>query len=84
MNFAYSIVMLSVAIAFPAKAEENKKLKDLGARIFKTNGVVSEINLNRSKITDAELKILVTFKKLTDLSLEQTKITDEGLFTLQN
>ena len=28
--------MLSVAIALPAKAEENKKLKDLGARIFKT------------------------------------------------
>ena len=64
MNFAYPIVMLSVAIALPAKAEENKKLKDLGARIFKTNGVVSEINLNRSKITDAELKILVIGEKL--------------------
>ena len=51
MNFAYSIVMLSVAIAFPANAEENKKLKDLGARIFKTNGVVSEITVSYTHLT---------------------------------
>ena len=75
MNYAYSIVMLSVAIAFTSQADEIKKLKELGAGIFKKNGVVREINLNRSKIIDSELKLLITFTKLTDLSLEQTKIT---------
>ena len=76
MNYAYSIVMLSVAIATTSEADESKKLRELGAGIFKTNGVVSEINLNRSKITNAQLKSLLIFTKLTDLSLEETKITE--------
>ena len=43
---------------------------------------IDQINLNRSKITNAELKMLTTFQNLKDLSLEQTQISDEGLHYL--
>ncbi|OUV34847.1 MAG: hypothetical protein CBC62_10750, partial [Opitutia bacterium TMED102] len=71
--------MLSLAFAWPAAADEAAQLRKLGAGVFTTGGEVTEINLNRSKITNAQLRLVAAFPKLTDLSLEQTAITGKGL-----
>ena len=66
MNSLWSILLIWITATLPTKATEEEKLRKLGAAIFTTNGVVSEINLNRSKITNAELKMLTTFHNLKD------------------
>jgi len=66
MNSAWPSALLYLALAGPAEADE---LRQLGAGVFTTAGEVTEINLNRSKITDAQLKLVAAFPRLTDLSL---------------
>lgn len=56
-----------------------KRLADLDALVFKSKGVVIEVNANRTKITDDDLKGVGEFPGMTDLSLEETAITDKGL-----
>ena len=56
-----------------------KRLKDIDALVFKSEGIVVEVNANRTKITDDDLDGLREFLKMTDLSLEETAITDKGL-----
>ncbi len=78
MNPAWPSVLLLLA-AGAAQADDADKLQALGGGVFTKGGVVAEINLNRSKITDDQLKLVAGFGHLTDLSLEQTKIGDAGL-----
>jgi len=78
MNPAWPSVLLLLT-AWAAQANDADKLRALGGGVFTKGNVVAEINLNRSKITDDQLKLVAGFKHLTDLSLEQTKIGDTGL-----
>lgn len=55
------------------------RLEDLDALVFKSKDIVIEVNANRTKITDDDLKGVGEFLKMTDLSLEETAITDKGL-----
>ena len=79
MNPAWPSALLCLALTGSVAADEADELRKLGAGVFTTAGEVTEINLNRSKITDAQLKLVAAFPKLTDLSLEQTKVTGKGL-----
>ena len=79
MNPALPSALLCLALTGSVAAGEADELRKLGAGVFTTAGEVTEINLNRSKITDTQLKLVATFPKLTDLSLEQTKVTGKGL-----
>lgn len=56
-----------------------KRLADLDALVFTSKGIVIEVNANRTKITDDDLKGMDEFPRMTDLSLEETAITDKGL-----
>src|SRR5262249_41465753 len=55
------------------------ELERLGGTVFRRDGRVVEVNLNRSRIGDDSLRLLKGFPTLTDLSLEQTAIGDSGL-----
>ncbi|MGZ0170201.1 MAG: hypothetical protein ACKVHE_11640 [Planctomycetales bacterium] len=63
------------------------RLRSFGATVFQGHerlwkenfGHVIEVNANRKKITDEDLKGVGEFLKMTDLSLEETAITDKGL-----
>ena len=79
MNPAWPSALLCLALTGSVAADEADELRKLGAGVFTTAGEVTEINLNRSKITDTQIKLVAAFPKLTDLSLEQTKVTDNGL-----
>ena len=78
MNPAWPSVLLLLA-AGAIQADDADKLRALGGGVFTKDGVVAEINLNLSKITDEQLELVAGFGHLTDLSLEQTKIGDKGL-----
>ena len=78
MNLAWPSALLLLT-AWAVQADEADKLRALGGGVFTKGGVVAEIYLNRSKITDDQLKLVASFEKLTDLSLEQTEIGDAGL-----
>lgn len=56
-----------------------KRLEHLDAIVFRSKGIVVEVNANRTKVTDDDLKGVGEFLKMTDLSLEETAITDKGL-----
>ena len=75
MNSAWTRALLCLAFTGPVAADEASQLRQLDAGVFTTAGKVTEINLNRSKITDDQLKWVAEFPSLTDLSLEKTKIT---------
>ncbi|MED5495595.1 MAG: hypothetical protein VYB58_07700, partial [Verrucomicrobiota bacterium] len=75
MNPAWPSALLCLALTGTVAAGEADELRKLGAGVLATAGEVTEINLNRSTITDAQLKLVAAFPKLTDLSLEQTKAT---------
>ena len=79
MNYAWPCSILCLAFTWPAAGNEADKLREIGAGVFTTNGEVAEINLNRSKIIDSQLKLVAAFPNLNDLSLEETKITGKGL-----
>ena len=78
MNSAWPSALLLLT-AWTARADDADKLRAIGGGVFTKGGVVAEINLNRSKISDDQLKLVAGFEHLTDLSLEQTKIGDTGL-----
>lgn len=65
--------------------QTSKRLKSIGAAVFigdrlaPSEGFVAEVNANRTKVTDDDLKGVGEFLKMTDLSLEETAITDKGL-----
>lgn len=54
-------------------------LRATGGRVFAKNGVIYNVDLNRTKVADDELEHLVALTDLTDLSMEQTKVTDAGI-----
>lgn len=66
------------------KQDRIHRLKDLGARVFVTDGAVVEVNANRTGIEDRHLDWVSGFVEMTDLSLEGTKVTDVGLSCLSN
>jgi lactate permease len=55
------------------------ELERLGGTVFQRSGRIVEVNLNRTRIADADLKLLSGLSALTDLSLEETAIGDAGL-----
>jgi len=68
--------------------EAAAKIEKLGGKVeFDQDGQVVKIDLNNTKITDADLTILEKFQGLLSLDLRITPITDEGvahLRTLRN
>ena len=54
------------------------RVKRLGGHAFLKGGEVVEINLNRSAVSDGDMKLFGALSHLTDLSLEETRIGDEG------
>lgn len=68
--------------------EAASKIEKLGGKVeFDQDGQVVKIDLNKSKITDADLALLEKFPGLQWLDLRITPITDEGvahLRTLRN
>jgi hypothetical protein len=70
--------VLRVAAA-RTRAERVERLQALGATVFRRKGHVVELNMNRRRVSDADLFLLRDFRYLTDLSLEQTPVTDVGL-----
>lgn len=58
-------------------------LERLGGTVFRRDGKVVEVNLNRTKVRDADLERVAEFRGLTDLSLEETAIGDAGLAHLR-
>ena len=71
MNPAWPSALLLLT-AWTAKADDADQLRALGGSVFTKGDVVAEINLNRSKIRNDQLKLVAGFGHLTDLSLEQT------------
>ena len=65
--------------ARPAQAAAKAHIKDLGGHVFDRSGRVVEIVLNRTDVTDADLRFVAAFPQLTDLSLEQTRVGDDGV-----
>src|SRR5438093_6158158 len=56
-----------------------EKLESLGARVFIQGGRVVEVNLDRTKVADADLRLVSGFPEITDLSLEETHVGDAGM-----
>ena len=54
MNPAWPSALLCIALIGSVPADEADELRKLGAGVFTTAGEVTEINLNRSKITDTQ------------------------------
>lgn len=59
------------------------RLREVGATVFLERDRVTEVNANRTKITDDDLSAVSNFVNMTDLSLEETTIGDEGLAHLK-
>jgi lactate permease len=66
----------------PNEEDAARRLEQLGGTVFRKSGRVVEVNLNRTKVSDAELKLVSGFDAMTDLSLEETAIGDAGLAQL--
>ena len=65
------------------QAERIDALKKLRAVVFVKTGHVVEVNANRTKIVDDDLRLVAGFSEMTDLSLEQTKIGSASLVHLR-
>jgi hypothetical protein len=55
------------------------ELRRIGGMVFERDGIVVEVNLHRTRISDKDLGRLAGFTAMTDLSLEETAISDDGL-----
>ncbi|HJO53226.1 MAG TPA: hypothetical protein QF373_01895, partial [Verrucomicrobiota bacterium] len=64
MNLAWPSVLLLLT-AWAAQADDADKLRALGGGVFTKGGAVAEISLNRSRITDDQLKLVASFAHLT-------------------
>jgi hypothetical protein len=60
MNSAWPSALLLLT-AWTARADDADKLRAIGGGVFTKGGVVAEINLNRSKISDDQLKLVAGF-----------------------
>ena len=69
----------------PAEEEPRivRKLEALGGRIFKNGERVVEVKLDRTQVTDEDLKLVAVLPEVTDLSLEQTQVGDTGMSHLK-
>ena len=47
-------------------------IERLGGTVFRREGQVVEVNLNRTKVSDGDLRLLSGLTAMTDLSLEET------------
>ena len=56
-----------------------RQLKQLGATVFVRGKDVTEVNANRTTLSDHDLVLVSEFVQMTDLSLEQTAVGDNGL-----
>jgi hypothetical protein len=81
-----SWLILSAGTSVRADDAEDKAVafvEKLGGKIKRDDKVagkpVVEVNLFRTKVTDADLKELAALKSLTSLNLHDTKVTDAGL-----
>src|SRR4029453_9437367 len=78
-----------IAIEGPARGpadEESqivRRLEALGGRIFKNGERVVEVKLDRTQVTDEDLKLVAVLSEVTDLSLEQTQVGDTGMSHLK-
>jgi hypothetical protein len=63
----------------PDQGQQAAAVRRIGGTVFESDGVVVEVNLNRTGIKDADLDQVSGFTAMTDLSLEETAIGDDGL-----
>jgi arylsulfatase A len=61
------------------EAEAVARLEALGGRVFRRDGRIVEVVLNRSRLGDEDLASAGVLADLTDLSLEETQIGDAGV-----
>ncbi|MBI4601897.1 MAG: sulfatase-like hydrolase/transferase [Planctomycetes bacterium] len=55
-----------------------KRVEDLGGRVFRKDGRIVEVVLNRRDVPDEALRLIGELEDLTDLSLEETSVGDAG------
>jgi hypothetical protein len=83
------LVMASSATCRADDAEDKAVafVEKLGGSVFRDSTwpdkPVIDVNLDSTKVTDADLKELANLKKLTSLSLWGTNVTEEHLKNLQ-
>ena len=68
-------------------AEESQilqKVQALGGRFFKDGDRVVEVKLDRTQVTDEDLRLVARLPEVTDLSLEQTQVGDAGMGHLKS
>lgn len=65
-----------------ATRSARKRMKQIAATVFDSRDEITEINANRTTITDDDLKLIAPLRHITDLSLEKTVISDAGLENL--
>src|SRR5688572_16309100 len=60
------------------RAEEEsqilQKVQTLGGRFFRDGDRVVEVKLDRTQVTDEDLRLVARLPEVTDLSLEQTQV----------
>jgi len=71
-----------VLLISPAQQDPTVAIEQLGGTVFRREGQVVEVDLNRTKVSDGDLRLLSGLTSMTDLSLEETAIGDAGLGSL--
>jgi hypothetical protein len=73
----------ATSLAPVSRAQEDAAaIERLGGAVFRRDGRVVEVNLNRVRLSDGDLALLSRFTAMTDLSLEETQVGDEALKSL--
>src|SRR5262245_35609956 len=68
----------------PRELQIVQRLESLGARVFNDGERVVEVKLDRTRVTDEDLKLVAALTDVTDLSLEMTQIGDTGMGHLKS
>lgn len=69
-------------IATSLQAADADALKDLGAKVTETGGVVTQVQVKCDAFTEADFRTLGSFTTIKDLSISGKTITDETLALL--
>jgi len=59
--------------------QDVQRIEMIGGTVFRRDGRVVEVLLNRREATDEHMSAIAAFKGLTDLSLEETAVGDAGM-----
>ena len=75
-------ILALVLLSSQRQQDPTVAIEQLGGTVFRREGQVVEVNFNRTKVSDGDLRLLSGLTAMTDLSLEETAIGDAGLESL--